>query len=101
MSVLILFLPHQDQQEHPGGLALSLPQDEQRRNGQKYDPELEHDLADWILSQTEGKSDRTEPGEAAFPSRLINGRVERRFGPLMHQNSHGRGSLQEPLFSSP
>lgn len=41
VCVLILFLPHQDQQEDPAG-----------------------PRADWMLFQTEGKSDRPEPGEA-------------------------------------
>lgn len=39
-------------------------------NGRKYDPEREHDLVDWILSQTDNKCDSSEPGKAAFGSWL-------------------------------
>lgn len=55
------------------GLAFALPTDVHRRNGQKYNPELEHDLMDWTLSQTDNKFDRPEPDEAAFQSCLKGG----------------------------
>lgn len=44
-----------------------------------YNPELERDLVDWILSQCDNKFDRPEPGVAGFQKWLMDGEVSADF----------------------
>lgn len=60
------------------GPSYGLSREVQEKIDQKYDPDLEHRLLDWIVAQCGGSMERPQPGKQNFQKWLMDGTVSGR-----------------------
>lgn len=63
------------------GPSYGLSREVQEKIDQKYDPDLEQRLVDWIVAQCGGNLEKPQPGKQNFQQWLMDGTVSGHFAP--------------------
>ena len=70
------------------GPTYGLSREVQEKIDQKYDPDLEVRLVDWIVAQCGGNLERPQPGKQNFQNWLMDGTVSAFIESAGNRNNH-------------